>query len=437
MLRISLKLLPISLLSLSVAAVAHGESLNLSQALQTAEKNSPRLQQAASVREEYYWKKVESRSAFLPVVTGTATYLTDYKYVYTDLNFGGADVSIPGIAPTTVYGLNGQLNVFDGFASTNRLRAASSFERAAERDLDWVKFTTDLEVTLQFYRALAAKTLRAVTEANLKTLEEHLQDANQLKRSGLSTNYDVLRVDVQVSEARSELMNSGDEIETANGRLAELLGSSDLIDPQGTLPELRPDLIDKMEASKTPRPDVDALMNRVQGLQQQKYAASVHWVPRVNIFGTYQYYNNRNDEYDDWNNFRNAYQIGVNLTWNLFEGFASEAKSREVLEQKVQAERSLRMAQLKASQDMAFWKRKYKYFYSVFKARQGDIGKAKESVRLAREGRRVGSRTSSELLDAETDLHRAQAGAIRAQLGVIEALVNLEMATGQKLYDFN
>jgi outer membrane protein TolC len=102
----------------------------------------------------------------------------------------------------------------------------------------------------------------------------------------------------------------------------------------------------------------------------------------------------------------------------------------------MQTEKTLKISELKAQQDVALWKRKFKYFQSVFKSRQSDIGKATESVRLAREGRRVGSRTNTDLLDAETDLFRAQAGAVKAQLGIIEALINLELSTGRKLYEF-
>jgi outer membrane protein TolC len=56
---------------------------------------------------------------------------------------------------------------------------------------------------------------------------------------------------------------------------------------------------------------------------------------------------------------------------------------------------------------------------------------------LAQEGRRAGVRTSTELLDAESDLFRSRAGLITAQMGAIEALVNLELVSGQKLFDFN
>jgi outer membrane protein TolC len=419
-------------------ATLQAQGLTLTEAIQNAEKNSPRVQQASSEREKAYWKTVESRSTYLPTLTGQVNYLPGHKYVFTDIQLPGttAPLSIPGIVPTTTYGLQAQYGIFDGFASTNRMRSASMFEKAADKEYEWTEFQTQRQVILQFYRALAAKVLKTVAESNLKTLEDHLHEVNLFRKSGLSTNYDVLRVEVQVSEANSEVLNVADNVETATGSLAELLGQDVSPEPEGNLPDLRADLTDKV-ASEGQRADLTAMREQVDAFRLQSQATARHWVPRVSLVGNYQYYNNRNDKYDDWGKFRDAYELGVNLTWNLFEGFASEAKSRQAVETRVQTEKTLRIAELKARQDVALWKRKYKYFYSVYKARQSNIGKAKESVRLAREGRRAGSRTNTDLLDAETDLYRSQAGSINAQLGLIEALIQLELATGQKLYEFN
>jgi len=434
-----MKALVPGLLILCASTVSHGQSLTLQDAVQTVTGSSPRVQRAASEQNEAYWKKIESYSAFLPQISGTATYLADYKYVITNISLPGstAIIQFPNIVPTTIYGVNATYGLFDGFASTNRTRSASLLEKAASEELDWTKFQTQREVTLQFYRALAAKTLQQVAEANLKTLQDHLHEVNLFKHSGLSTNYDVLRVEVQVSEANSEVLNSADDVDTANGHLSELLGQSASVEPNGKLPEPPPSLIDQLDSREPERADLAAMRDQVSALRYIKYASESHWVPRIGIFGQYQYYNNVNDHLDDWSAFRNAYMTGVNLTWNLFDGFASEAKHREAMEKQMQTEKSLKISELKAQQDVALWKRKFKYFQSVYKSRQSDIGKATESVRLAREGRRVGSRTNTDLLDAETDLFRSQAGAIKAQIGVIEALINLELSTGRKLYEFN
>jgi outer membrane protein TolC len=125
--------------------------------------------------------------------------------------------------------------------------------------------------------------------------------------------------------------------------------------------------------------------------------------------------------------------VGLNFTWNLFDGLASQAKAKAGIEQKIQAEQTLRQQRLKARQDFEFWKKKYTYFSAVNKFRLSDVEKATESVRLAKEGRRVGARTNTDLLDAETELYRAKAGVVNSQVGALEALVNLELTIGVRL----
>lgn len=420
---------------LTFTLTAQAESLSLQDALGTASQNSPEIQRSAAARDEAHWKRVENYSLFLPSVNAGATHLLDKKYVFTDIEFGGAPASIPGIVPTTTYGLNAEWSLFDGFASTNRYRASRMLETAAEREQEWAAFRVQREVTLQFYRALAAKTLQEVAANNLKTLQDHLNDTHQLRASGLSTNFDVLRVEVQVSEAESERMNADDNAELTKSKLAEFLGADKTVEPSGKLPELKPELVATAREGAS-RPDLAALAARVEGLGLQEAAADRHWIPRVSAFGSYTYYNNLTDRYDEWNRFRNAYQVGLQLQWNLFDGLRSTARDHQALAQKVQAEKTLRAQELKARQDLSFWTRKFKYFCSVSRARQNDIGKAKESVRLAREGRKVGARTNTDLLDAEAELFRAEAGAVNAQIGAIEALINVELSLGQPLYKF-
>ncbi len=425
---------------LSALFTLPAHALTLREALRSAQQNSPTLQRSASQRRESAAKVRESSAQYYPKVSGAINYLPAHKYTLTDVQLPGSPtaLSFPGIVPTTRYGLTAQYGLFDGLATTNHHRAVKALESASVHELDWTQFQVEREVILRFYRALVANSLKTVADANLKTLVGHLNEVQLLKKTGVSTTFDVLRVEVQVSDAQSEVLNATDNITTANAALAEVLGVENALAAEGELPLLKSEAVDALETNVAlDRADLTALAGRVEALDYQSKAAASHWAPYVGLVANYQYYNNRNDRAEDWSAFRNAYEAGVNLTWNLFEGFGAEAKKREALEQRVQLDKTLRIAQLKAHQDSGLWKRKYKYFYSVFISRKNNIGKAQESVRLAREGRRAGARTNADLLDAETDLYRSQAGAINAQLGVIEALIELELSTGQKLYDFN
>lgn len=416
---------------------ASAETLTLPQVLEKVDL-SPRVERSRSQSEESSWKRVESYSGFLPTLTLSGNYLMDKKYVVTDINLGGNPVSVPQILPTTSYNLGANWLLFDGFANIDRWSSAKENEAAGKSEYSWTQFQQQREIIILFYRALAAQSLKEVAEQNLKTLEDHLNDARLLKKTGISTNYDVLQVEVRVSEAKSEVMNATDNVSISALRLGESIGEDySHADVTGKMPTFEASVVQNVkEDDFSGRDDISALKHRVGALEQQVDAAGKHWVPRVSLYGNYQKYNNLNDRFDDNDALRDAYGVGLQLSWNIFDGLASTSKKNQVIEQRYQTEKTLKIAQVKAATDAEMWKRKFQYFISVYQARQSDVVKATESVRLAREGRRAGVRTNTDLLDAELELFRASAGVVNAQIGAIESLVNLELSTGQKLYQF-
>lgn len=428
-----------AILALVAGTKAQAESVDLRHLISEATTNSPAIEKSKASYDEASWKKVESYQGFLPRLDGGLNYLTDKRYMLVDVNLGGAPVSIAQVIPTTLYTLTATLPLFDGFASTNRYWAGRSLEQSAQHELDWTRFSTERQVTLQFYRALAAQALKDVAEQNLKTLNDHLKDAQALKKAGIVTNYDVLRVEVQVSEAKSEVLNTSDNFEMARHRLGEILGKDDETrDLDGKLPVISNQVVSQVKALQLEkRTDITSMKERVDSLRNLDTAAGRYWSPKIAAYGQYQYYNNINDSFSDKDKFREAYQVGFSLTWNFFDGMGSIAKSQQTAAQAQQLDSSLKMATLKAKQDYEFWKRKLNYFKTVYDARSADIEKSTEAMRLAKEGRRAGTRTSTELLDSELDLFRSRAGLVNAQIGVVESIINLELATGQAIYNFN
>ncbi len=422
-----------------LSQAGHAESVSLQGLLRETLTESPQIRRSEAGLDEANWKSAESLQGFLPSLTGSLNYLTNKKYMLVDINLGGNPASIAQVIPTTLYTLTASIPLFDGLASTNRYWAGENLKKSARHDLEWARFSVKQQLTLQFYKALAAKALMDVAEQNLKTLTDHLKDAQALKKAGIATSYDVLRVDVQVSEAKSEVLNTRDAYDLAKFKLGEFLGKeNEARELVGKLPVLPSQVIEQAKSLRIEkRADLLSLKEKVDSLYDLDAANSRYWSPKISAYGQYQYYNNINDQFSDSERFREAYQIGLNLTWNFFDGLSSIAKSHQSSAQAQQMDTTLTMARLKAKQDFEFWKRKLTYFKTVYESKVVDVEKSAEAIRLAKEGRRAGTRTSTELLDAELDLFRSRAGQVNSQIGVIESLINLELTTGQPLYEFN
>ncbi|MFN3453565.1 MAG: TolC family protein [Pseudobdellovibrio sp.] len=219
--------------------VQYTQSLTVEQVLDEALENSPAVVKARAAYDEQGWKKVEAVSAFLPTVTGSLNYITNKKYTYVDMNMGGNPTSVAQIVPTTQYTASARWNVFDGFASTYRFKAAQQLQESSRLDYEWVKFQTERQALLAYYKVLAAEQIKQAAEQNLKALKDHTKDVQALKKAGISTQYDVLRTEVQQSESESDLISAEDQLIEARNRLAEILGkSSEDRMPNGQLPVL-------------------------------------------------------------------------------------------------------------------------------------------------------------------------------------------------------
>lgn len=429
------KMIYLYLLLVSLPNISY--SLTLDDAITQALQSSPVIQKAKSVTVEAQWKKRESYSGFLPTISANANHLLDKKYALTNIRMGSAtvDTIVPQIIPSSQLTLLTTFPIFEGFSSINRYHSSVEQELGYENELSWGQFKIEMDVTYLYYKIIATKILKQVADKNLKVLQDHLKEVKLFKQSGMATNYDVLRVEVQVSNAETDLLNAVDNIAISEQNLAEVIGvENNNLDINGDIPKLKEVIPEQVTFSDIhSRSDIVALKNHISALGFSEKAQGSFWIPRVSLLGQYQYYNNINDSLTDTTNYRSAYQVGVQLNWNIFDGMVSFSRSEQATEQFIQAEKNYRMVELKAQKDFEVGKRRYQYFLNLYRARISDIAKSQESVRLATEGRRVGTRSNSDLLDAEADLYKSEAGAVNAQFGAIEAFINLQTVLGHKI----
>lgn len=409
--------------------------LSLDQAISTASQNSPVLQKSEAAMEEMKWKNVEGFSVFLPKVDISASHFLLKKYQFVDLVFAGAPTSIPQIFPTTGATVNAQWLIFDGFNNTNSYMATRRLKQAAESDYTWAKFSLEHDVKLAYTKVIASKKLEDVSEQNLKTLENHLDQIKKMKAGGLSTNYDVLRVEAQLSEAQAEMLLAQDNIQISQENLGRILGVNHAIDANGSeleVPSAEPVKKLQFNLDQNNRSDLSALVDKVSASDLKDSASGSFWVPKISLGGQYIQYNNLSDKISDWDRYRSAWNAGVFLNWDIFAP-AEFARSKQEKYQHIQNEKALLQANLSAPVDFAFWKKRYLYSATLYEAKKADLERAQETVRLAQAGFKAGVRTTTEVLDAELDLFRARAGIVNAQINCTEAKIKLELASGQNI----
>ena len=402
-------------------------ALTVDSAIQEALTQSPNIQALGA--------------GFLPKLSvGYNHYLAE-EYQNTQINFGGQVMNFPAAFSTNILSVNASLPIFDGLASIYHLQAASLEKTASEQEFDRAKFELSQQVKLTFYQALAAIKLQDVATQNVTTLEDHLKQVDAQRKGGAATNYDSLRVSVQLSEGRADAIDADDNAVLARQKLTTLLGLDKDDRPlQGDLPV--PDVSHAKDLQFTgvpsERSDIQALDLRAQAADKTRQAQNSWIIPSVSLLGQYNYYELMNESTLDGSvsasgTYKPAYSISLALAWNIFDGGVALAQSKQASYQRIQAEKKTEQARLQVPYDFTYWKKRFLSNTDHYEARKYDVQRSEESVRLSKEEEKAGTRTSTETLDAELDLFRSRAGVVNAQVNALEAQIRLELALGRTL----
>jgi outer membrane protein TolC len=410
-------------------------ALDLATAQRLAEGGSPELGELAARRDAASWKRLEEISAHLPHLSLKGDHMFGQTFEQIELDFNGSHIVMPAITPYSVLSARASIDVFDGFESWNRYQAARLEFEARQVEYERARFQLRDEVRILFYRALGAEALVDVAAQNIKTLEQHLADVRAQVRGGVSTRFDSLRIEVQLEDARNEKMSADDAAVIARAKLWKALGRPDDGGGlQGRLPEDFSDLdVDHITAEASARQDRQARILEERAAAKRAAAETGKWLPRIDVFGQQDWYNNVNGSMGSDSHFRSNYAVGVGLTWDLFDGGRSLAERAEAAAHQREASAKLKALNDSIPVEVEFWRRRFKYSLATVRAKKLSINKAEESVRLARNGVKAGVRTNTEVLDAELDLNQAKARAVTARVDAIEALSQLELAVGHAI----
>ena len=284
------------------------------------------------------------------------------------------------------------------------------------------------QVTRGYYSVLQASAFVAVQEESVKTLEESLRVANERLKAGGAVKTDVLNLDVQLAQAKENLIRARNGVKLSLAALnaaigANLVDSSNMpakAEPPGTRP---PETEDMNVIQNRPELRVARQAVEIQNAAFRK-ARRQYW-PTVNAFGSM-----------DWNSdvstdFERSYIIGVAAEVDFFDGFrrgaavsGAKAQERAAKDAAESAASNLRLDLTSASiQAGEAWER--------LDVARKSIANAEEALRITQQRYEQGAADLPELLTAQTGLTGTRTRHVAALYDGLIALSNLERARGQ------
>ena len=427
----------------SIPAVAQPrDTLTVNTAVEVALANNTSLRVSAARMQGADARSREAQSALLPTVKFEAGYrrLSDVAPFSVQLPIMPSPIVI---SPTVLdnYSLRASVQqpLFTGFKLQSNARAAELLAEAARTD----RLADAAEVTLAartaYWVLYQTRETRKFLEENVVRLESYTKDVQKLLESGMATRNDLLRVEVQLANARLSLIDAANDAEVAQMSLNVAMGAGINrtwvleASPAAEIPVTGYHALNADSLSVNAfaaRSDIKAIEYRLDAARSSARAAEGNWWPQLFLSGSY-YYNRPNSRImPTLDQFKDTWDVGVTLQFDVWN-WGATARQVDQARATVQQQEAV-LVQVR--ENVAFEVRR-QLLARDRAAAKADVGRlavqqAEENVRTLQEKFRSGLATSTELLDADVALLQAKTSHTAALVEQLIARARLTRATG-------
>lgn len=421
----------IILITLLVAgqALAAPQLLTLEDCLKIAGDKNLDIQKAKEYANYVQGRYVEERAAALPQL-GLQAGFGYSKDDSTKALYGAAQLQN---SRTVDISLSQPLYTWGKIGAA--LRAAEVGLKTADQQLRLFRQAAFRDVSIAFYDVLLAKELHRLAQENLAQKERHHTEAKRKFEAGVATDYDLLAAEVELQNARPELIRTENSIRTSRERLRFLLGADQQeIDVTGRI-EAKPEQVagfdESLKIALDKRPELADQKLRIGINQELVTIANADDKPRLDLKGAAGWHQlELSDPGPTRRSDGPAWNAGIYLTFPFFDGLRSRGRTQ-------QARSDLRTSQLqeqKLRDSITLELRTARYNLTesaeTITALSGTVKQAERLLQMAEKGFEYGVKTRLEVDDAQTNLLRAQSNLARANRDYLAASVNLRWAMG-------
>ncbi|MCW5978305.1 MAG: TolC family protein [Bryobacteraceae bacterium] len=426
---------------LATVPLAGQGPLSLEEAVRTAIEKHPAMEAVSAQAAAAGARIQQARSGYLPQVNYQESFARSDNPVYvfgslltqrqfTESNFAIGSLNRPDFLNNFQSLLAVEQTVFDAGQTRNNTRAAELGRDMVEQQQRAATMNVIAGVVRAYHGAvLAAESLKVAEEA-VRSAEADLQRAETVRSAGMATDADVLSIRVHLAGMREQRIRRRYDLDVARSALNEALGlpldtPHDLTTPLSALapPAAQAAEYERKAAAERPELRQAELSARLAEVQS-KTARAAYW-PQVSLRGVFE---------ADRQNFVNKgganWYLGATMRWNLFGGFATQARVKE-------AEHALRGAQAERQRADAGVRLQVRRAHADLQAAQERIevagvavDQAEESLRITRNRYEAGMTTVTDLLRNETALLEAKTRRLAAIYDQRVAAAMVELAAG-------
>lgn len=398
------------------------DTLNLEQCVKIALEHNPSIRLAEGGLESSESHLKLSQSSYMPQISGTASAARN----------GGTFVFGPiaraGYFDNFSAGFTAQQMIFDFGKTISNVSASSDLVKVSRQNLRSTREDVILNTHISYFNYLAAERVQEVDSETVVQALDHLRQAKAFYKAGTVPQYDVVNAEVEVANARVNLIQARNNVKISRVQMENVLGvnlpAGLSLDDNLELTYVNISLEEAIEAALQNRPELLASRAQVLANKSLLTAAWTADLPDISANAGYKWNGAEPSPlYPSWN-------IGLTLSVPIFEGFALDAGIDQARANLKSAEASNQIVMQTMYLDVQQQEYALQEARERIAAAKKLVEQATEALRLAVGRYNSGTGSAIEETDAQVTLANARISYIQSLYDYNVSYAKLQRAMG-------
>jgi len=338
-----------------------------------------------------------------------------------------------------------QQPLFTGFRLKAGSDSAGFLEKSAGLDLEKDRSEFIFAVKNAYWGLARSLEFENVIADNINQVKEHLKDVRAFFDQGLMTKNDVLRTELQLSNAELMRIEARNAVEMARTSLNSLIGLplETEVDPTtpaesvASSPTAGSETGENSQAAKSlidralgNRPELKSADFKIKASEAGLRASQSGWYPQVFLTGNYYYLRPNPRLLPARDKFYGTWDVGVALSFDVWNWGLTKSQADQAKAQVAQARDARKLLEDQAILEVTQSRLALADAQEKIRVAGQAVGQAEENLRMARERFRQGVALNTDVLDAEVFCLQAKMNRAQAAIDLAIAQARLEKALG-------
>ncbi|MBS1537338.1 MAG: TolC family protein [Bacteroidetes bacterium] len=385
-------------------------------------------------------KTSETSAGQLPSLTFQGGYSRLSNVEAPSFTLPGSTTKIPIADPVLdniVLKLSLQQPIFTGFRLESATKIAQLTAEATRIDLLKDKSDVAFAIKSAYWNMYKAFQLKKVNDDNVVQVQAHLKDVESMERNGVATNNDVLKVKVQLSDAKLRQIDAKNMVllsqVTMNNYLGQPLTTEiELVTNAQSATKDIGSWESSMNDAKKQRPEVQAAELRMKAGEEGITMAKSSWYPQIALAANYNLNNPNQRIFPLKPEFTGTWDVGINVSMNIWNWGVTNHQTTQAELQVIQAQDAIGQIKEGINVEVTQSYLNLTQMKEKVKVAQEGVAQAEENLRLTNEKFKNGVAISTDVLDADFALLSSKTNYTNAVVDVEIAEARLQKALGEE-----